>query len=61
VAATDDEITQLLTAIQGGDKDAETRLVALVYGDFHAIAARHMSKERSDPTLQPTALITRPV
>lgn len=57
MAATDDEITKLLAAIQRGDKDAEARLVALVYGDFHAIAARHMSKERSDHTLQPTALI----
>ncbi len=32
-------------------------LVPLVYDDLHRIAERHMRRERSDHTLQPTALL----
>jgi RNA polymerase sigma factor (TIGR02999 family) len=51
------EITVLLTAMKGGDPNAETRLVGLVYDDLHALARRYMSRERPDHTLQPTALV----
>jgi len=55
--ASGGEITVLLTAMKGGDPNAETRLVGLVYDDLHALARRYMSRERPDHTLQPTALV----
>lgn len=55
--ATAGEITVLLAAMKDGDANAETRLMALVYDDLHALARRYMSRERPDHTLQPTALV----
>jgi RNA polymerase sigma factor (TIGR02999 family) len=51
------EITQLLAEIQGGDRHAESRLAALVYGELHKIAARYMRAERPDNSLQATILV----
>jgi RNA polymerase sigma factor (TIGR02999 family) len=51
------EITSLLAAMRRGDPDAENRLAALVYDDFHALARHYMKRERPDHTLQPTALV----
>jgi RNA polymerase sigma factor (TIGR02999 family) len=50
------EITRLLAAVKRGEEHAESNLVDLVYSDLHAMARRHMRKERPDHTLQPTAL-----
>jgi RNA polymerase sigma-70 factor, ECF subfamily len=55
--ASEGEITSLLAAMRRGEPEAEARLVALVYDDFHALAKRYMTRERPDHTLQPTALV----
>lgn len=42
--------------LQGGDVSAEERLIEAVYPELKRIAARQMRSERSDHTLQATAL-----
>ena len=51
------EITSLLAQPGGRNPEAESRLVQLVYGDLRRIARRHLRSERTDHTLQPTALV----
>jgi RNA polymerase sigma-70 factor, ECF subfamily len=51
------EVTQLLQGLRAGDREAEGKLLDVVYGELHRIAARHMRHERIDHTLQSTALI----
>ena len=50
-------ITQLLVELRTGNKDAESQLVPLVYEELHRLAQSYMRRERSDHTLQPTALV----
>jgi RNA polymerase sigma factor (TIGR02999 family) len=52
-----DAITLLLQQMRGGDEDARSRLIALVYPQLRRIAAHCMRAERRDHTLQPTALV----
>ncbi len=51
------EITQLLVELRGGNPDAETKLIPLVYRQLHRLAAHYMRHQRPDHTLQPTALV----
>lgn len=51
------DITALLEAWAGGDRQALDRLAPLVYGELRRIAARQLRRERADHTLQPTALV----
>ena len=51
------EVTRLLHQISGGDASAVERLVPLIYAELRQIAERAMRHERSDHTLQPTALV----
>lgn len=51
------EVTLLLQRIRTGDASAAERLLPLVYGELHRLAAGYMRRERKDHTLQPTALI----
>ena len=51
------EVTRLLLAWSAGDQDALQRLTPLVYQELHRLAAVYMARERSDHTLQPTALV----
>ncbi len=51
------EVTLLLHQISGGDASAVERLVPLIYAELRQIAERAMRQERSDHTLQPTALV----
>jgi len=51
------EVTGLLRAWSGGDQEALQKLTPLVYQQLHRIAQRYMAAERSDHTLQATALI----
>ncbi len=44
-------------AWRGGDRDALDRLVPQVYGELRRVADRYLRGERSDHTLQPTALV----
>lgn len=50
-------ITQLLSAIDGGDEHAPEELLPLVYHELRALAVQRMGHERPGQTLQPTALV----
>ena len=51
------EVTRLLQAWAGGDASAIDALWPLVYDDLRALARRQLARERSDHTLQRTALV----
>lgn len=51
------DVTSILSAIEHGDNDAIERLLPIVYDELRALARRHMNRERSDHTLQATALV----
>ena len=51
------EITQLLADAQNGRPDAASHLIPLVYEELRRLARRQMRRERSDHTLQATALV----
>ncbi len=51
------EITRLLQELRDGNREAEAKLVPLVYDELHRLAAAYMRRERPDHTLQPTALV----
>ncbi len=51
------EVTQILVAMQKGDKQAAADLMALVYDELRKLAAHHMAQEKPGQTLQPTALV----
>lgn len=51
------DITRLLRQWRNGDAEALDRLVPMVYGELHTLASRYLSRERSDHTLQTTALV----
>ena len=50
-------ITRLLREWQNGSKAALEQLIPLVYDELHTLASRYLSRERSNHTLQPTALV----
>jgi len=50
-------VTQLLIDWSKGDQTALNQLMPLVYAELHRLAASYLSRERSDHTLQPTALV----
>jgi RNA polymerase sigma-70 factor, ECF subfamily len=51
------EVTQILHELQNGDPTAEERLIPHVYGELRRLASHYMRRERSDHTLQATALV----
>lgn len=51
------EITQILHDWNSGNAEAKERLIPLVYSQLRRQAALLMSRERSEHTLQPTALV----
>jgi RNA polymerase sigma factor (TIGR02999 family) len=50
-------ISTLLTKWRGGDQEALQALIPLVYQELRRIAQHHLKQERSDHTLQSTALV----
>lgn len=50
-------ITLLLAQLRQGDKDAEARLIPLVYNELHRLARHYMRGERQGHTLQTSALV----
>lgn len=52
-----DDVTRLLSAWSAGENDAEAELIPKVYSELRRIAGAHLSRERNDHTLQPTALV----
>jgi RNA polymerase sigma-70 factor (ECF subfamily) len=51
------DVTELLQAWSGGDKQARDALMPLVYQELRRQAAGHLRHERRGLTLQPTALV----
>lgn len=51
------DVTQMLKAISEGDETAPERLLTLVYDELRRLAHGYMQNERSDHTLQATALV----
>jgi len=52
-----DEVTRLLNEMSAGDAPSPDRLLELVYEDLRRLAGAYMQNERSDHTLQATALV----
>lgn len=50
-------VTELLRRWSGGDRAALDELMPLVYNELHRLAYRYLGFERSDHTLQATALV----
>ncbi len=55
--STDNEITTLLYQWSSGDPCALQRLFPLIYRELHKLALNSLNSERSEHTLQPTALL----
>ena len=51
------DVTLLLNKLAAGDQKAASELIPLIYAELRRLAARHLSHERSDHTLQATALV----
>jgi RNA polymerase sigma factor (TIGR02999 family) len=52
-----ENVTQLLIALNNGDREALDRLLPVVYDELRRLADRYLRRERSDHTLQATALV----
>lgn len=52
-----EQTTQLTLRLSRGDRVAADELVPIVYDELRRLAARYLRRERSDHTLQPTALV----
>ncbi len=53
-------VTEILSSVEGGTLDAEPaaeELMAAVYDEMRSLARGYLRRERSDHTLQPTALV----
>ncbi|MEP6925526.1 MAG: sigma-70 family RNA polymerase sigma factor [Pyrinomonadaceae bacterium] len=53
----DHTVTRLLNEWSDGDQSALDQLIPIVHGKLRLLARRYMRRERSDHTLQPTALV----
>lgn len=51
------DITELLVASSRGDSEALNQLLPVVYNELRRLAERYLRQERSDHTLQATALV----
>ncbi len=51
------EVTQLLADLRTGQHQAHEQLFPIVYSELRKIAANYMRRERTDHTLQATALV----
>ena len=51
------ELTQLITAMNAGDRVAANQLFNLVYDELRTMAYARLARERKGHTLQPTALV----
>ena len=51
------EVTRLLEAVERGEREAEERLLDLVYSELHRMAEQKLAGEASGHTLQPTILV----
>jgi len=51
------EVTVLLGKLTKGDSEAASKLIPLVYNELRRLAGSYMRRERTDHTLQATALV----
>jgi RNA polymerase sigma-70 factor (ECF subfamily) len=51
------DVTKFLVDLQNAAPDASSQLIPLVYDELHRLARHQMRNERSDHTLQATALV----
>ncbi|MBZ5571560.1 MAG: sigma-70 family RNA polymerase sigma factor [Acidobacteriia bacterium] len=51
------QVTELLVRWRSGDREALDALMPLVYAELHRLANHYLQRERSDHTLQSTALV----
>ena len=51
------QVTQILSAIKRGDRQASTQLLPLVYDELRQLAAHRLAHQPPGQTLQPTALV----
>lgn len=51
------EVTQVLARLNSGDQTVSEELLPLVYDELRRLAALRMKSERTEHTLQPTALV----
>ncbi len=51
------DVTQILSAIEGGDSQASARLLPLLYDELRRLAVQKLANERPGQTLQATALV----
>src|SRR5215470_7922195 len=51
------EITAILARVGGGDSDARSELLDLLYQELRALAGSYYRRQPADDTLQPTALV----
>src|SRR5262245_3866910 len=51
------EVTRVLSAIEGGDPHAAEQLLPLVYDELRQLAAQKLAQENPGQTLQATALV----
>jgi RNA polymerase sigma factor (TIGR02999 family) len=51
------DVTRILADIEGGDRQAATELLPLVYDELRRLAASRLAREAPGQTLQPTALV----
>lgn len=56
-ASNPTNVTQILREWSDGDENAPARLMPLVYEELRRLAAFYLKSERTDHTLQPTALV----
>jgi RNA polymerase sigma factor (TIGR02999 family) len=57
-ASDPSEVTRLLGRLAGGDRAAESPLLALLMGELRRLARQHMQGQPAGHTLQPTALLS---
>ena len=57
MAFISDDVSQLLVRWSEGDEDALNELMPLFYSELHRLAAHYMRGERTEHTLQATALV----
>jgi RNA polymerase sigma-70 factor (ECF subfamily) len=57
IVSSSGDVTELLLEWSKGNRAAEDRLFGFVYQELHRLAGRYMLGERSDHSLQPTALV----
>lgn len=61
MTGSDVPITGLLEQWEEGDREAFGRVIRLAFDDLRQMARAHLARERSNHTLQPTALVSEVV